>query len=157
MIGNVKTIKRRFHTQCFWNQKREDIDHELLEGQFKTKKQTIKPKKAHWTKLKFITGYYTPLQPSLMIPWPMLTWSFTAEAGIWIALCTVYGLIDGNDNVCRDAYNTLCDIVTSNGDSEEAIAFLLPLFETILSSGVADESCLGPMQLDLWFASGYWP
>ena len=60
----------------------------------------------------------------------------------------VYGLADGNDEVRGEARNALRDIVATNGDSQEAIAFLLPLFESVLSSGVTDESVLGPLSTE---------
>jgi len=64
---------------------------------------------------------------------------------ILVSFLMTYGLADVDESVRNDARNASRDIVASNGSSDEAIAFLLPHFESILSSGQADLSCLGAL------------
>jgi HEAT repeat protein len=56
-----------------------------------------------------------------------------------------YGIADSDDGVQGAARDTLRDVVASNGGSEEAISFLLPLLEGVLKTGAADESTLGAL------------
>jgi len=58
---------------------------------------------------------------------------------------TAYGLADGDAGAQGGARNALRDVIASNGSSDEAIAFLLPHLEAILTTGVADEKCLGDL------------
>lgn len=67
---------------------------------------------------------------------------------ILVSFLMTYGLADVNESVRNNARNASRDIVASNGASDEAIAFLLPHFESILSSGQADLSCLGALDKD---------
>ena len=56
-----------------------------------------------------------------------------------------YGIADTNEDVKGAARDTLRDVVASYGESDEAIAFLLPHLETVLMSGVASEDSLGSL------------
>ena len=56
-----------------------------------------------------------------------------------------YGIADENVSVQGAARDTLRDVVASNGGSDEAISFLLPLLEGVLKTGAADESTLGSL------------
>jgi len=67
---------------------------------------------------------------------------------ILVSFLMTYGLADVNESVRNDARNASRDIAASNGASDEAIAFLLPYFESILSTGQADLSCLGALDKD---------
>jgi HEAT repeat protein len=143
-IGKPKTTKKKITNSALLKPKEErTLDRELLEGQFKTEKQASEPEKDSSDKIEVRHGVVRTIAACT-----------DSSANVKLDLATlklvtgflvVYGLADGNDDVRGDARNALRDVVASNGDSEEAIAFLLPLFETVLSSGVADESCLGPL------------
>jgi hypothetical protein len=146
-IGKLKTTKKKITSSALLKPKEErTFDRELLEGQFKTEKQASEPEKDSSDKIEVRLGVLRTIAACT-----------DSSANVVLDLSTlklvtgflvVYGLVDGNDNVRGDARNALRDVVASNGDSEEAIAFLLPLFETVLSSGVADESCLGPLSTE---------
>ena len=56
-----------------------------------------------------------------------------------------YGIAEVDENVKTRARNTFCEIIAAHGGSEEAVAFLLPQLETVLKSGVADETGLGSL------------
>jgi HEAT repeat protein len=64
------------------------------------------------------------------------------------SLLMVYGLADLNDDVRSTARNALRDVVATFGSSEEAIAFLLPTLEGILSSGTPPLEALGALPSD---------
>ena len=53
-----------------------------------------------------------------------------------------YGLADINDNVRSAARNALRDVVATFGGSHDAIVFLLPMLEGVLSSGVLQSDSL---------------
>lgn len=60
-----------------------------------------------------------------------------------VGFLMAYGLADSNEKVRNTARDAARDIVSNFGESENAINFLLPHFESVLSSGKADETCLG--------------
>jgi len=65
-----------------------------------------------------------------------------------VSFLSAFSLADANIRVRDEARNTTRDVVAINGGSEDAIAFLLPHFETVLSSGKADLRSLGSLNLD---------
>lgn len=57
-----------------------------------------------------------------------------------------YGIAESDEVVKSSARNALRDVVASNGDSDEAIAFLLPHLDAVLKAGnVSDQSALGAL------------
>eukprot|EP00978_Attheya_sp_CCMP212_P014376 scaffold36531_cov52-Attheya_sp.AAC.4 len=62
-----------------------------------------------------------------------------------IGFLSSYGLADKNDQTRSASVNSTRDIIAVNGASDDAIAFLLPHLEAVLSTGKADESCLGSL------------
>ncbi len=55
-----------------------------------------------------------------------------------VRFLSAYCLADGNEKVRDEARNATRDAVATHGGTSQAIAFLLPHFETVLSTGKAD-------------------
>lgn len=59
-----------------------------------------------------------------------------------------YGIAESDNSLRGAARDALRDIVASKGGTDEAVEFLLPHLETVLKTGIADESTLGLLQID---------
>ena len=60
-----------------------------------------------------------------------------------------YGIAEQDETVKSAARDALRDVVASNGDSEEAIAFLLPHLEDVLKTGlISDENALSSLSVE---------
>ena len=64
---------------------------------------------------------------------------------VLVGFLMAFGLADGNECVRSASRNAARDIVANYGSSEEVIAFFLPQFEAVLSTGQVDYSCLDPL------------
>lgn len=146
-IGKPKVKKKVTKNSALLKPKEErTFDRSVLENQFVSEKKAAEAEKDSANKIERRRGVIRTIAACT-----------NASAAVHLDLETlklvtgflvVYGLADGNEEVRGEARNALRDIVATNGESEEAIAFLLPLFETVLSTGVADESVLGPLSTE---------
>jgi hypothetical protein len=59
-----------------------------------------------------------------------------------------YGIADMNENVKNSSRDTLRDLVATYGGEGDAIAFLLPLLDKVLKSGITDNDSLGDLSKD---------
>ncbi|KAL7472761.1 hypothetical protein ACHAXS_013126 [Conticribra weissflogii] len=123
--------------------KERTLDQEALMGQFKTssaaKKENIEAdsnsKIATRMGVLLAISSLTDSSAQVILDLPVLK--------IVIGFLMAFGLGDGNEGVRSASRNASRDIVAKFGSSEEAIAFLLPLLESVLKTGQADESSLG--------------
>jgi hypothetical protein len=146
-IGKPKAKKKVVKNSALLKPKEErTFDRAILENQFISEKKVAKAEKDSFNKVESRRGVIRTIssctEKSAEVQLGFETLKLIA------GFLVVYGLADGNDEVRGEARNALRDIVATNGDSEEAIAFLLPLFESVLSSGVTDESVLGPLSTE---------
>ena len=146
-IGKPKITKKKVTNSALLRPKEErTFDRELLEGQFRTEKHASEEEKDSLKKIEVRHGVLRTIaactDSSHDVKFDISTLKLVT------GFLIVYGLADGNDDVRGEARNALRDVVASSGDSEEAVAFLLPLFEAVLNTGDADESCLGPLSTE---------
>ena len=119
--------------------KARQIDKAQLEGQFLSESSKSDPGKDNPKKIAIRLGVLrviTALTDSSA--------NISLELSILKSLVSflmAYGLADVDD-VRSNARNAARDVVSKFGDSEDALSFLLPLFEAVLSTGKADESFL---------------
>ena len=141
-IGQPETKKKVMKNSAFLKPKEErTFDRSVLESQFVSEKKAAEVEKDSSNKIKCRLGVIRAIAACADISTGVDLDLETLK--LVTGFLVVYGLADGNEEVCGEARNALRDIVATNGDSEEAIAFLLPIFETILSIGIADKSVLG--------------
>lgn len=67
---------------------------------------------------------------------------------ILLGFLIAFGLGDGNEDVRNESRNAARDIVAYYGSSEDVISFFLPQFESVLTTGKADEKCIEPLSPD---------
>ena len=146
-IGKPKTVKKKVTNSALLKPKEErTFDRDLLESQFRSEKKPPEPEEDSPGKIEVRLGVLrvitacTDTSTGIELDLPTLQ--------LLAGFLTAYGLADGNEIVRGEARNGLRDIVATNGSSDGAIAFLLPLFETVLSTGVADESFLGTLSTE---------
>jgi len=125
--------------------KERTLDQEALMGQFKTpsaaKKENVEAdsdsKIATRMGVLLAISSLTDSSAKVKLDLPVLK--------IVIGFLMAFGLGDGNEAVRSASRNASRDIVAKFGSSEEAISFLLPQLESVLKTGQADESSLGPI------------
>lgn len=143
-IGRAKTAKKKTIDKSLLKPKEErTFDQDLLANQFKTDKKSVPAEKDSPEKTAIRQGMLRAISATT-----------NASASVELQLATLklltgflvaYGLGDGDDDVRSQARNALRDVVATKGSSDEAISFLLPSFEKVLSTGDADDDCMGSL------------
>lgn len=124
------------------------LDQAELESQFKSglSKQKMQEEKDSPGKVSTRLGVLDALSAITRLPSHFEMDESTLK--LLTSFLMAFGLADSNETVKNAARDTLRDIVASNGDSEEAIAFLLPHLEEVLKTGTASESTLSTLPTD---------
>eukprot|EP00562_Extubocellulus_spinifer_P003852 CAMPEP_0178537748 /NCGR_PEP_ID=MMETSP0696-20121128/36753_1 /TAXON_ID=265572 /ORGANISM="Extubocellulus spinifer, Strain CCMP396" /LENGTH=3016 /DNA_ID=CAMNT_0020169993 /DNA_START=19 /DNA_END=9069 /DNA_ORIENTATION=- len=124
--------------------KERTFDKELLESQFQTGVSTKKiEERDDETKVSTRLGIVRSIMAlsdrsaNIVLDLPVLK--------VTVAFLMTYGLADGSEAVRNCARDASREIVAAYGASDEAIEFLLPHFESILSTGQPDVSYLGSL------------
>ena len=144
-IGKPKTTKKKASHSALLKPKQErTLDQAALESQFLTAgTKAVEKEKDSPAKITVRLGVLRAMAAlsgsSIKVDMD------EATLKLLTSFLMAYGIADGEDSVKGAARNTLRDVVASNGDSEEAIAFLLPHLEAVLKTGVADEGSLGSL------------
>ena len=122
------------------------VDKSVLESQFLSTSSKSDPEKDNPQKIKCRLGALRVVT-ALTDDSAQISLDFSILKSL-VSFLMVYGLSDPDESVRSAARNAARDIVSKFGDTEEALGFLLPFFETVLSSGSVDESFLGGISID---------
>ena len=127
--------------------KERTVDAEMLQSQFKIgKSKKSSEEKDSEIKIETRLGVLsaitslTDATANVSMELPVLK--------VLTAFLLSYGLADINESVRGSARNTARDVVAAFGAADDAISFLLPHFEAVLTTGKADVSCLGRLNAD---------
>jgi len=144
-IGKPKTTKKKASHSALLKPKQErTLDQAALESQFLTAgTKAVEKEKDSPAKITVRLGVLRAM--AALSGSSIKVGMDEATLKLLTSFLMAYGIADGEESVKGAARNTLRDVVASNGDSEEAIAFLLPHLEAVLKTGVADEGSLGSL------------
>jgi hypothetical protein len=117
------------------------LDQEALENQFKTGPPKLAPEKDSPEKAAARLGVLRALSALSACNVDIDISSLQLLAAFLLS----YGIADMDENVKNASRDTLRDLVAKYGGSDDAIAFLLPLLDKVLKSGVIDSDALGEL------------
>lgn len=120
------------------------LDQSMLESQFKLGPQKAPPEKDTPEKVGARLGILHALSALSSSNVDIDTESLKLLTGFLMA----YGIADMDESVKNTSRDTLRDIVATYGAGDDAIAFLLPLLDKILKTGVTDDAILGELSKD---------
>jgi hypothetical protein len=148
-IGKPKVTKRKPSTPSALLKPKEErtLDQATLESQFKLAEPKIKEiEKDSQSKVQIRLGVLRTLASTTTSAVMVVIDESTLI--LVTSFLMAYGIAESNKVLKASARNALRDIVALYGGTEKGIAFLLSHLESILSSGVADETSLGPLSAD---------
>lgn len=145
-IGRPKagSKKKSTHSALLKPKQERTLDQEALANQFKPTTQNVeKEEKDSSAKVAARLGVLKAMGalPKTAIKVDMSETTLKLLTSFLMA----YGIADSDDKVQGMARNVLRDVLASFGDSPETVAFLLPHLESVLKTGVAEESTLGSL------------
>lgn len=143
-IGQPKKTKKKTTaaTAALLKPKQErTLDQSMLESQFKTGPVKPPPEQDTPEKVSARLGILQALAALSSSKVDVNVESLKLLTGFLMA----YGIADMEESVKNSSRDTLRDLVATYGGGDDAIAFLLPLLDKILKSGVTDEEALGPL------------
>lgn len=147
-IGKPKVAKKKTVSSALLKPKEErTLDQGMFESQFKVglPKEQAESKDSP-VKVAVRSGVLRALAAMTTVSVPVTVDESTLV--LVTSFLMAYGIAESDESLKSSARNALRDIVASKGGTERAIAFLLPHLETILKTGVADESSLGELPTD---------
>jgi len=146
-IGQPKKTKKKTSavTAALLKPKQErTLDQSMLESQFKTGPQKPPPEKDTPEKVSARLGILQAFAALSSSKVDVDIESLKLLTGFLMA----YGIADIEESVKNASRDTLRDLVAAYGGGDDAIAFLLPLLDKILKSGVTDDEILGELPKD---------
>jgi HEAT repeat protein len=146
-IGGPKKTKKKspsVNSALLKPKQERTFDHDALASQFQTGPKKAPPEKDSPAKVATRMGVLHAVSAltstSVEMEMPTLT--------LLTSFLIAYGIADSDDGVKGISRNALRDIVATYGESDEAIAFLLPHLDHVLKTGLADEDTLGALPAD---------
>jgi len=147
-IGKPKTAKKKAVSAALLKPKQErTLDHAALADQFKTTEKKSEgvekdtPAKAS-VRMGVLHAIAAITDSSVQVDVDERTLELLAS------FLMAFGIAEGSDDLRGAARNALRDLVASKGDGEQAVAALLPRFESVLKTGIAEESAMGSLDTE---------